>query len=208
MESGTNPSDATSLELCLDFADTVDWRKSDAAKETLSNYGDLVAWGRKKGLLGQGQAERLEKLARANGSIEEEVMREAYRLREAIFRVFSASAHERRADPRDVEILNEYLAKGSAKMMVQPTGKGFRWAWRDDSSADLMLFPVARSAADLLTSEDLARVKECANEEQGCGWLFLDSSKSQTRKWCSMESCGNRMKFRAYYDRHNRPRSA
>ncbi len=208
MESGTNPSDATSLELCLDFADTVDWRKSDAAKETLSNYGDLVAWGRKKGLLGQGQAERLEKLARANGSIEEEVMREAYRLREAIFRVFSASAHERRADPRDVEILNEYLAKGSAKMMVQPTGKGFRWAWRDDSSADLMLFPVARSAADLLTSEDLVRVKECANEEQGCGWLFLDSSKSQTRKWCSMESCGNRMKFRAYYDRHNRPRSA
>ena len=65
MESGTNPSDATSLELCLDFADTVDWRKSDAAKETLSNYGDLVAWGRKKGLLGQGQAERLEKLAKS-----------------------------------------------------------------------------------------------------------------------------------------------
>ena len=84
--------------------------------------------------MGQGQAERLEKMAKANEAIEEDVMREAYRLREAIFRVFSATAHGKRANPSDLEILNEYLAKANAKMIVQPTGTGFRWAWRDDSS--------------------------------------------------------------------------
>jgi predicted RNA-binding Zn ribbon-like protein len=67
-----------------------------------------------------------------------------------------------------------------------------------------MLYPIANSAAMLLTSEDLGRVRECANEEEGCGSLFLDCSKSQSRRWCSMESCGNRAKFKTYYDRHLR----
>jgi predicted RNA-binding Zn ribbon-like protein len=60
-----------------------------------------------------------------------------------------------------------------------------------------MLWPVVRDAADLLTSKELNRVGRCADER--CGWLFVDTSRNRSRRWCSMESCGNRAKARRHY---------
>ena len=62
-----------------------------------------------------------------------------------------------------------------------------------------MLWPVARSAADLLTSDDLGRVRECAGER--CNWLFIDRSKNHSRRWCDMQDCGNVAKVRRYRSR-------
>jgi predicted RNA-binding Zn ribbon-like protein len=62
-----------------------------------------------------------------------------------------------------------------------------------------MLWPVARSAADLLTSQEQSRVRECAASD--CGWLFLDLSRNRSRRWCDMETCGNRTKARRHYAR-------
>lgn len=195
------------MEWCLDFTDTVDWRTSDHAKEGLEGYDDLVAWSVKKGVLLQDEAKRVGRLAEENPSVKSKVMKDAYRLREAIYRIFSAVYHNRMVDQGDLDVLNEILSRGLARRKVDLAKGGFEWAWRDDLSAEVMLYPLAKSAADLLTSEDLTRVKECANEEQGCGSLFLDFSKGQTRRWCSMQSCGNRMKFRTYYERHSHLKS-
>ncbi|MCL6613391.1 MAG: CGNR zinc finger domain-containing protein [Firmicutes bacterium] len=77
---------------------------------------------------------------------------------------------------------------------------GFAWKWGGEGKAlDRMLWPVVRSAAELLISGDRERVRECAAE--GCGWLFLDASRNTRRKWCAMTSCGNRAKARRYYER-------
>ena len=62
-----------------------------------------------------------------------------------------------------------------------------------------MLWPVAHSAAGLLTADDLARVRECAAEH--CTWLFVDHSKNRSRRWCDMQSCGNAAKVRRYRSR-------
>jgi predicted RNA-binding Zn ribbon-like protein len=59
---------------------------------------------------------------------------------------------------------------------------------------------VVRTAIDLLTSERRGRVSTCANEK--CQWLFLDTSKNRSRRWCTMASCGNRAKARRFHDRH------
>jgi predicted RNA-binding Zn ribbon-like protein len=67
-----------------------------------------------------------------------------------------------------------------------------------------MLWPVVRSAADLLTSERVVRVRECAAED--CAWLFVDTSRGPRRKWCDMSTCGNRAKARRYYARHRSAR--
>jgi len=136
------------------------------------------------------------------------LMKEAYELREVIFRLFSAAAHKVEPQQEDLEVLNEHLARSFARSKVHASGTKYSWAWLNDESPDKMLWPIARSAAELLTSEDLLRVKECANEQDGCGWLFLDSTKNQKRRWCSMDSCGNRVKFRKYYDTHSRSRKA
>ncbi|MEO6889729.1 MAG: CGNR zinc finger domain-containing protein, partial [Ktedonobacteraceae bacterium] len=55
------------------------------------------------------------------------------------------------------------------------------------------------SAVELLTSEEVKRVKECPARD--CGWLFLDMSKNGSRQWCSMEGCGSRAKMRRQYAR-------
>jgi predicted RNA-binding Zn ribbon-like protein len=203
-ETGENP------ELCLDFTDTVNWRTSDHASDGIEDYGRLLQWSRMKGLIEPSNVQRLSELVKGDAKLRKQVMNDARRLREAIYRVFSASAHMKKADQSDIDVLNGYVQKGLSKMRLQNMDGGYKWTWPEwpeDESAEMMLYPIALSAADLLTSEDLARVKECANEGQGCGSLFLDCSKNQTRKWCSMDPCGNRMKVRAYYSRHSTAKS-
>jgi predicted RNA-binding Zn ribbon-like protein len=62
------------------------------------------------------------------------------------------------------------------------------------------LYPIVKSAADLLVSAQLDRIRVCADPQ--CGWLFLDSSRNRSRRWCSMDTCGNRAKARRFYKRH------
>lgn len=193
------------LELCLDFADTVDWRTGKHRREGLVDYEDLVNWSHKRGVINQFEASRLVDIAKADKSAGGVVLDQAKALREAIYRIFSAVAHGKSANPDDVRILNTYFGRAMAKMEVQMTEGGYRLGWCSEELTDKMLYPVAKSAADLLTSEYLERVRECANEDEGCGSMFLDYSKSHSRRWCSMKSCGNKAKSRTYYARHGRP---
>ena len=62
-----------------------------------------------------------------------------------------------------------------------------------------MMWPIAHEAAELLTANELGRVRECPGPN--CGWLFLDMSKNRSRRWCSMEVCGNAAKARRHYQR-------
>jgi len=202
MQAANRGAMGTDLELCLDFTDTLDWRTSDHAKETLDSYAALLKWSGKKGLLDQ---EQVNELGRADAREDfATVLAEAVRFREAIYHIFSAIARKSRAPPKDLQLLNEYLARSLSRMVVRETREGYEWGLSCDTAPEMMLYQIAESAAMLLTSDDLPRVRECANEEEGCGSLFLDCSKSQTRRWCSMESCGNRAKSRAFYDRHLR----
>ncbi len=192
----------TDLELCLEFADMVDWRTSDHPTDPMGEYSSLVEWSKKKGLVTGNEEKKLIDFWRNHKSSGDKVTKQAYELREAIYRIFSAVAHGRRADPKDVDTLNEHIGRSMTKLALETDGESYGWGWKEHFSPDMMLWPIADSAAELLTSEDLNRVRECANEEQGCGSLFLDESKSQTKKWCSMDTCGNRVKFHTYYEKH------
>ena len=84
------------------------------------------------------------------------------------------------------------IARAAESWKLKPTPEAFEWEW-DTGSDDLagMLGPIARSAADLLTSPELYRVGIC-DDEAGCGFAFFDTSRNRSRRWCSMEDCGNR----------------
>jgi len=188
--------------LSLDFANTIDWHASAHPEDTLRGYSDLVEWSKRRDILTSGEAAELLTGADAQRKVGIEVMAEAARLREAIYRLFSDSCHGRVAREEDLETLNRHLSKGMSMARVALEAGSFRWGWRcDKRTPDMMLWPIARNAAELLTTERIQLVKECANEEEGCGWLFLDTSRSGNRVWCSMTSCGNRAKFRAFYAR-------
>jgi predicted RNA-binding Zn ribbon-like protein len=125
----------------------------------------------------------------------------AINLREAIYHILSEVSHGRHPDDKDLDTLNASLSDFMAKTRVGRRDGSFTWEWTGDRYAlDRMLGPIARSTADLLTSEDLNRVGECA-DQSGCGWLFLDTSRNRSRRWCSMGSCGNRAKAKRHYQR-------
>jgi predicted RNA-binding Zn ribbon-like protein len=96
--------------------------------------------------------------------------------------------------------LGETCRSAERTRALPPSGPGAPWTW-SDSRADPRrpAHAVALEAARLVTTEDLERVRQCGDAE--CGWFFLDTSRNRTRRWCSMEACGNRNKARRFYRR-------
>ena len=199
-ESGAAALSLVGGRLCLDFANTVGSHAGASPNEHLRSYRDLVAWSRHAGILTEAEERRLLEAAAGRPDEASVVLERAVALREAIYRLFSAVAAGRAPDEADLETLNVALARALDHARIVPAGAGFAWAWRDEQGAlDRMLWPVARSAADLLTGGELDRVGECANDS--CGWLFLDLSRNRSRRWCDMQDCGNRVKARRHYQR-------
>ncbi|HVO43023.1 MAG TPA: ABATE domain-containing protein [Aggregatilineales bacterium] len=183
--------------LCLDFCNTGEDRTENYVGELLGSYSGLLNWSVQAGLLTGSQASRLDALAAANPAAANRVYQRAVTLREALYRQFSALAGSRDLASEDLKILNDVLAQALGHRQVQRTESGFAWAWqRPGDDLDQMLWPVALSAAELLTSPEVSRVHECGNGN--CSWLFLDLSRNHSRRWCKMESCGNRVKARRF----------
>ncbi len=202
---GKKERTASNLELvggrlCLDFANTVSTRIEAQSREYLTDYGQLVAWSQHVGILGGDEAEAFLDGAASRPDLAAAALEQAIALRETIYRVFSSTADGREAQGADLSVLNRALRQALPRLKVIPSGDTYHWSWvvgQDD--LDYMLWPVVRSAADLLTSDDLRRVRRCARE--GCDWLFVDSSKNHSRRWCTMNVCGSRVKARRYYRR-------
>jgi len=184
--------------LCLDFTHTLDNRHSDNPRELLSSYSDLIAWGQYAHVLMDAEAEQLLAEAdlhpaKASSALQQDIM-----LREALYRMFLAIVEGTVPEEGDLALLNIALAEAMSHTRIMPKADGFIWDWVDKEKAfDRILWQVTRSAADLLTSEQLPDVQACAAED--CRWLFLDTSKNHSRRWCDMKSCGNRAKARRHY---------
>lgn len=187
--------------LCLDFTHTLTERYSDIGpKELLNSYSDLVAWGLFAHILTDEEASTLLQVAEQHLERAKQALEQAKELREALYRLFYALAIEETPAKDDLDLLNMCLSEAMAQARIVPDTQGFKWDWvRDEQALDRILWPVVRSAADLLTSEKLPDVRACAAED--CRWLFLDISKNHSRRWCDMQTCGNQAKARRHYQR-------
>jgi predicted RNA-binding Zn ribbon-like protein len=184
--------------ICLDFTNTASRLGADEPIERLLAYDDLVAWALESQLIGPTEASRLREEAARRPAEAERVLREARRLRGAIWRIFRALSREEQADASDLETLNRTLADGMASRRLRESERGFCWTWEEQPDGlDWPLWPVAYSAAELTTTDELERVKMC--EGGACGWLFVDASRNRSRRWCSMDECGNVIKARRHY---------
>jgi predicted RNA-binding Zn ribbon-like protein len=200
-----NPMSAGTMKLLggrtsLDFANTADWHASEQPVEFLTNYAELVAWGVHMGILNNPQAEHLLEKASHRPAEAGAVLDRAVALREAIYRLFAAISAGHLPGGSDLAALNAELARMLAHSRLIPAEEGYAWDWVGDEDAlDRVLWPVVHDAADLLTSGNLGRVGQCSDDR--CGWLFFDTSRNRSRRWCSMEDCGNRAKARRHYER-------
>jgi predicted RNA-binding Zn ribbon-like protein len=182
--------------LCLDYVNTVDPRLREPREEFIGSYRDLVRWGEFIEVVEPSEATAA--LAAADEDEREArlVHARAIELREALYGLFSPEAPPAASWRATLE---REWRHAMAHATIEPARSGFRLDWDDQPALDRILWPVARSAVELLSSPDLARVGECRGE--GCGWLFLDTSKTHRRRWCSMAICGNREKARRHRQR-------
>ena len=185
---------------CLDFVNTGSQRRSGPFGEKLNSYEDLLEWGFQAEALNEAEVAHLKTLAGRDPKGAEAVLERGRVLREAIYRVFYARQAGEALPADDLRVINEEHARAAVNRVLTPTGIGicnFEFATFD--ALDRPLWPVAVSAVNLLSSSDTERVKECGTDN--CNWLFLDTSKNRSRRWCDMKECGNREKARRHYHR-------
>jgi predicted RNA-binding Zn ribbon-like protein len=181
----------------LDFTNTASWPRGEVGNERLTDYAALLLWSARTGLIDAAQADAMRTRSLAQPEEATRVLHRARDLRGAVHGVFAARATGALVRRRALDQLNHHLAEALPHARIREHHGVFDWIWEGTPDAlDRMLWPLARSAADLLTSVELARVRLCAGEN--CGWLFIDTSKNRTRRWCSMSDCGNRAKVRRF----------
>jgi predicted RNA-binding Zn ribbon-like protein len=201
--------------LCLDFINTVDGRKSDSTRkesqsvnsqllgDKLGEYSDLVEWSRHSDIVTATEAERLIHASKRNTREAKNVLDRAIALREALYRICKAMMTGRGPQRADLVTVNDELLKARAHERLTHGPHGFSWELVGGEAAlDRMLWSIAQSGAELFTSGDLSRLRECSGED--CGWLFEDTSKNRSRQWCDMQDCGNLAKVRRYRTRLRR----
>jgi predicted RNA-binding Zn ribbon-like protein len=187
--------------LCLDFANTAGWHASAHPVEEINSYTDLVHWAQSVGLLDDSEAQRLLREASIRVEDSKSVLEKAVFLREAVYRTFSARARGIPPRSEDLGTINSAVAEAFPHLQITTQGESFQWKWTGiEGRLSWPLWPVALSTGKLLTSKEISRVGECA-DDRGCGRLFFDTSRNRTRRWCNMKDCGNRAKARRHYRR-------
>lgn len=179
--------------VCLDFANTMDWRTSAAPQELVPDYATLLTWSGMRGTLPASAIARLGAQARRKPAAAAAVTEEAHVLRAEIW---DTSEALRRGDRVPLAPFNRRLADLPPQPRLVKARAGYVHDLPGRSLAE-PLWPVLWSLTALLASEDAARIGCC--QAEGCGWFFVDESPNHSRQWCSSEICGNRERARRAY---------
>jgi predicted RNA-binding Zn ribbon-like protein len=179
--------------LALDFTNTAEFRGDERFIDFLKSYIYVLSWGWQLRQIDDRWAEQMYRAATDEAATV--VFRQALDFREALYNIFLMVLE---GNKPDLAPLNTVLTDALAHRRVAATNAGFAWEWHDESGRlDGVLWPIALAAADLLASESLGKVRKCPN----CGWLFVDTSRNRSRRWCSMDLCGSQVKSRRQYER-------
>ncbi|MBS0419923.1 MAG: CGNR zinc finger domain-containing protein [Proteobacteria bacterium] len=187
----------------LDFVNTLDNRFVDSGpSELLPRYADLLAFVEQTALVSTRAVNGL--TDRADSPRARKVLAQAHTLREALAAVVYASA----ATADSMSVLEtackaaqqhqelEWKRNGTTDGSAWQAG----WKWgRSETELELPVWALAKSAMELLTSPVVQHVRTCKSDT--CRWVFLDTSKNHSRRWCDMKICGNRMKARRFQAR-------
>ncbi len=184
--------------LCVAFANTQVPRpdqRFDAPDEgpayRFVDYGELLGWAQRMGILTAAEGELLGREAAGRPQEAAAALARVRGLRDALMSLFTALAFGREPRQKDLDTLNTAL--GVQRVVSGAHLLDFhRQPGGEPMDLDRVLAGVAHSAAELLSSEELKRLRQCGAE--GCRRLFVHRSKR--RLWCDMNTCGSRLKAR------------
>ncbi|KQX42397.1 hypothetical protein ASD04_00020 [Devosia sp. Root436] len=183
--------------LCLDFINTIGWRGDPIRTiEFIPSYSELVHWSLGSGVLDQHKSAHLIDEGLRNPAKSTAALEVAKELRVELESAFDPDLRQ----STNLSIATAILRSVGDLEMLVAGADGLRWTSTATGSDILLpLVPVAISGLELATSRKREMVKRCA--DQDCAWLFIDDTRNHSRRWCSMEDCGNRAKAGAHYAR-------
>jgi predicted RNA-binding Zn ribbon-like protein len=184
---------------CLDLANTEAFRHTRHEMDLLQSYEMLVAWSLAAGALQPGEAGPLLRAAAEAPGAAAEHLAQARELRSAIHVVMQSVAQRTEPPVATLATLNAFLAESQVHSQIVRSNGGFEAHFRPGDDMALPIWRLTDSAARLLLSPDWEHVRECPGHE--CGWLFLDTTKNHSRRWCDSADCGNKARVRAYSQR-------
>ncbi|MBS1802258.1 MAG: CGNR zinc finger domain-containing protein [Acidobacteria bacterium] len=184
----------------LDLVNTLDWRFRDSGpEELLEDYADVVRFVEQTGLMNAMDARKLLRSASENKAAK--VLVSVRDLREAAAELLYAAVDGKSPSSSALKRLEEFFASAREQQKLRWDGEKLEWALPQASSfPSFPLWLLSLNTETLITSEQMPLLRECGNAE--CRWLFIDTSKNHTRRWCDMKICGNRMKARRFKAQH------
>ncbi len=186
--------------LCLDFVNVLkdhDWESGASSRA----FERLIEWISNSDAFDIDDVRKLRVLTDRNPDAIDLVLLRSRELHGSLNRIFANIVTSDRPQKGDLGALNRMVARTLAHLRIVDLDTGYSWTWKNEpSSPDRILWPVIRSAAELLVSKQCSRIRKCASVT--CSWLFLDTSRNGRRRWCDMATCGNRAKARRFYERH------
>ncbi|MBW8687533.1 CGNR zinc finger domain-containing protein [Chitinophaga rhizophila] len=186
--------------LCFHFINTVNAWRGYNAHEYLGSYTEVIEWCDKVDILDQAQRSALSEYAAQDEKATGIAMQKLLKAREVLYYFFSGIAENDGATLATgvLEKFNKALTSALAHLQFESSPAGMRAVLKQEYH-DLLapLWAVMKSAYDVLTTEEHSRIKEC----ETCGWIFLDHTKNNKKRWCSPRSCGTADKSKRYYQR-------
>jgi predicted RNA-binding Zn ribbon-like protein len=194
--TATPPFQLVAGHSVLDLVNTLDWRfRETGAEELLKEYEDLLRFGEESNMLSIRQARHLRRTVNARSGTR--ILQSARELREALAQVFYEILEQRSPSATSLETLQSFFQQSRDRQKLRWNNPTIDWSWSgNEDEPALPLWILSAAASDLITSETMQRLRACDSPE--CRWLFLDTSKNHTRRWCDMKICGNRMKARRF----------
>jgi predicted RNA-binding Zn ribbon-like protein len=191
---------------CLDLANTEAYRDTGHEMDLLQSYDMLVAWSLAAGALQPADAGPLLLAAAGAPDAAVEFLAQARELRRAVHVLMQSVAQRTEPPVAALATLNAFLAESQMHGQIVRRNAGFELRFRPEDDMALPIWRLADSAARLLVSPDRENVRECPGHE--CGWLFLDTTRNRSRRWCDSADCGNKARVRAYSQRKRKAASA
>jgi predicted RNA-binding Zn ribbon-like protein len=191
----------------LDLVDTVGGLLDVPVRdedELLRSYEDLVELGVKTGTLSEPAARRLRRAARERSDEAETALATALEAREVLDAVFRPIVDGSAPPARALDELSKLGATATSRGRLVRHGDNVDWSWENAPGLDAPLWPLVHAGVELVTGGPLDRISCCGR----CRWLFLDTTKNHSRRWCSMEGCGTDAKVERYVARRRELRAA
>jgi predicted RNA-binding Zn ribbon-like protein len=181
--------------LCLDFVNTIHDRYALEPEDYICQPERFIEWCVRAGALRSG-----EHIAAPEGAGQRAALMRKVRTLRHHLHALLASRIDGGPPPADaVQCLDQWLHRTWASQLLESDGQ---MHWRDDAYNVLLpLKRIALDTLDLISDPSVSQLRRCANTSS-CGWLFLDTSKNQRRRWCAMETCGTLVKMKRYRRGH------